>query len=105
MTNFWKLKDFRPFSVLYAYIDHEDYLADALFIQEQIPVRFPQEMVKAGVPYRVIFGRVRKKDCERFEKTLEKLPDKMLLCGHTDYADFCNDIAGKIQEGMEEHVA
>ena len=33
MTNFWKLKDFRPFSVLYAYIDHEDYLADALFIQ------------------------------------------------------------------------
>ena len=48
MTNFWKLKDFRPFSVLYAYIDHEDYLADALFIQEQISVRFPQEMVKNG---------------------------------------------------------
>lgn len=55
MTNFWKLKDFRPFSVLYAYIDHESYLADALFIQEQISVRFPQEMVKSGEKYHVIF--------------------------------------------------
>ena len=105
MTNFWKLRDFRPFSVLYAYIDHEDYLADALFIQEQIPVRFPKEMVKKGEPYRVIFGRVRKKDCDRFEKVLEKLPDKMLLCGHTDYADFCNDIAKVIRDGLEENAA
>ena len=60
MTNFWKLKDFRPFSVWYAYIDHEDYLADSLFIQEQVSVRFSQEMVKNGEKYHVIFGRVRK---------------------------------------------
>ena len=105
MTNFWKLKDFRPFSVLYAYIDHEDYLADALFIQEQISVRFPQEMVKNGEKYHVIFGRVRKKDREKFEKALEKLPDKMLLCGHTDYADFCNDIDEKLRLRMKELLA
>lgn len=105
MTNFWKLKDFRPFSALYAYIDHEDYLADALFIQEQIQVRFLQEMVKEGTPYRIVFGKVRKKECERFEKVLEKLPDKMLLCGHTDYMDICKEITGVIQNGMEENVA
>ncbi|WP_177957934.1 hypothetical protein [Eubacterium ramulus] len=105
MTNFWKLKDFRPFSVLYAYIDHKDYLADALFIQEQIQVRFLQEMVKEGTPYRIVFGKVRKKECERFEKVLEKLPDKMLLCGHTDYMDICKEITGVIQNGMEENVA
>lgn len=102
MTNFWKLRDFRPFSVLYAYIDHEDYLADALFIQEQIPVRFPKEMVKQGESYRVIFGRVRKKDCGRFENVLEKLPDKMLLCGHTDYADFCNNLMEELRLEMKE---
>ena len=105
MTNFWKLKDFRPFSVLYAYIDHESYLADALFIQEQISVRFPQEMVKNGEKYHVIFGRVRKKDYKKFEKALEKLPGKMLLCGHTDYSDFCNDIDEKLRLGMKELVA
>ena len=105
MTNFWKLKDFRPFSALYAYIDHEDYLADGLFIQEQIQVRFSQEMAKVGTPYHVVFGKVRKKECERFEKVLEKLPDKMLLCGHTDYMDICKEITEVIRDGMEENVA
>ena len=71
MTNFWKLKDFRPFSVLYAYIDHEDYLADALFIQEQISVRFPQEMVTNGESYQVLFGSGRTKDREKFEQAVE----------------------------------
>ena len=55
MTNFWKLKDFRPFSVLYAYIDHEDYLADALFIQEQIQVRFLQEIGEKREPHIALF--------------------------------------------------
>ena len=105
MVNFWKLQDFRPFSVSYAYIDRQDYLADTLFGQEKIPVRFRQELMKEESGYCVVFCRVRKKDCERFERAMGKLPDKMLLCGYKDYEIVCNEVAETIRRGLTDAVA
>lgn len=40
MKNFWKMSDFSIFSVPYAYVDHSSYLADQLFVQNKVTMKF-----------------------------------------------------------------
>lgn len=86
MKNFLKLGGLSILSCQYMYVDHEDYLADALFAQNQVPVRFGHEFKRNGSPYCIITCRVWKKDVAGFERTMESLYNKMLLLGHSDYA-------------------
>ena len=46
MKNYWKMSDFSLFAVPYAYVDHSSYLADQLFLQNKITMKFKGEMVK-----------------------------------------------------------
>ena len=62
VENFWKMKDFSIFTVPYAYVDHFSYLADNLFVQRKITMKFKGEYEKAGSPYRIIMCRVLKRD-------------------------------------------
>lgn len=101
MKNYWKMSDFSIFSVLYAYVDHSSYLADQLFVQNKVTMKFESEMVKDGSPYCIVFCKVLKRDAERFEETLGRLKDKMLLLGHKDYPDVCGEIAKMIEEGTK----
>lgn len=101
MKNFWRMRDCSIFSVPYAYVDHSSYLADSLFVQNRVRMKFKGECAKADSPYCIIFCKVRKKDTERFEETLEKLNNKMLLCGYRDYPEVCSEIAEMIEEGMK----
>ena len=50
MKNFIKLDDLSILSVPYMYIDHSDYLADALFNQNQIHMRFKEESLIKILP-------------------------------------------------------
>ena len=79
-------------SVPYMYIDHKDYLADSLLTQNHVSVRFGSEFSRDNSPYRIIVCKVRKKDTAEFEKSMELLCNKMLLFGHNDYMEFCNNI-------------
>ena len=45
MKNYWKTSDFSLFAVPYAYVDHSSYLADQLFVQNKITMKFKGEMV------------------------------------------------------------
>jgi hypothetical protein len=101
MKNYWRMSDFSIFSVPYAYVDHSSYLADQLFVQNKVTMRFKGEMARDDSSYCIIFCRVLKKDVERFEEALERLKDKMLLLGHKDYPDACCEIAKMIDEGMQ----
>lgn len=101
MKNFWKLGDVSLFTVPYMYIDHNSYLADPLLAEHKISMRFKGEMVKKSSPYRVIFCRVRKRDAVKFEEILEKLTNKMLLLGHTEYPQFCGEIESMIEDAMK----
>lgn len=83
------------FSLLYSYyafLDTEEYLADALFIRHEVRVHFLSEYEKQGSPYRMILCRIRRKDADRVTAALEELPRKMLLCGYTDYFERCKEI-------------
>ncbi len=102
MKNYWKMSDFSLFSVRYAYVDHNSYLADQLFVQNRVPVKFKGDMVRENSPYCIVFCKVRKKDSERFEELLGKLKNKMLLLGHRDYPEVCSEIEKIIDDGMKE---
>jgi hypothetical protein len=101
MKNYWRMKDFSIFSVPYAYVDHSSYLADSLFVQNKVRVKFKGECAKVESPYRIVFCKVRKKDAERFEEALGKLESKMLLFGYRDYTEICSEITKTIEEGMK----
>lgn len=57
MKNFWRMRACSIFSVPYAYVDHSSYLADTLFVQNKVRLKFKNEYVKAESPYRIIFAR------------------------------------------------
>ena len=101
MKNYWKMSDFSIFSVPYVYVDHSSYLADQLFAQNKVTMKFKGEMARDDSPYCIIFCKVLKKDVTRFEEALVRLKDKMLLLGHKDYPKACSEIAKMIEEGME----
>ena len=92
------MSDFSLFAVPYAYVDHSSYLADQLFVQNKITMKFKGEMVKDGSAYCIVFCKVLKRDVARFEEALERLKDKMLLLGHKDYPAACGEIAKMIEE-------
>ena len=50
-------------------------------------------MASTDSPYCIIFCKVLKRDAQKFEDALGKLKDKMLLLGHRDYVDVCNEVA------------
>ena len=88
------------FSFLYAHfaiIDTADCLADQLFIKHQVSVWFGAEFACPDAPYRVILCKCRKRDAEGFLAAVSELPDKMLLCGHTDYLAFCEALKNKVR--------
>ena len=114
MKNFWKMDDFFPDSLSYAYLDHESYFADKIFMEKGIRVKFIREMHRENAPYRIIFCKVQKRERERLESALKELENKILLAGYKDYPLYCTELErelekekGMRQEGefMEEHRA
>ena len=101
MKNYWRMSDFSIFSVHYAYVDHGSYLAEQLFEQNKITMKFKGEMVREDSSYHIVFCKVLKRHTTKFEEALGKLKDKMLLLGYTDYSKTCVEIAKMIDEGME----
>ena len=97
---YWKLEKFSLRYVHYAFVDTQPYLADQLFCDHQVTVRFGEEYGKGDTDYRIVFCKVRKGDEGAFLAALEELPGKMLLCGHVDYMDFCRALGQAM--GAEE---
>ena len=114
MKNFWKMDDFFPDSLSYAYLDHESYFADKIFMEKGIRVKFIREMHRENAPYRIVFCKVQKRERERLESALKDLENKILLAGYKDYPLYCTELEEELakerglrQEGrfMEEHRA
>ena len=99
---YWKLEKFSLRYVHYAFVDTQPYLADQLFCDHQVTVRFGEEYGKGDTDYRIVFCKVRKGDEGAFLAALEELPGKMLLCGHVDYMDFCRALGQAMGAGETE---
>ena len=75
----------------YAYFDAPDNLADSLFYRHKVRVYFGDEYGKDGTEYKIIFCKIKKKDEDKFLAALGELSNKMVLFGHQDYDEFCQE--------------
>lgn len=91
-------KILRP-SLLYdyfVYFDTKQHLSESIFSQIRPHIRVhTREFANEKYEYHLMLSRVLKKDSERFMEALERIPSKMLICGHGDYIDTCEAIIGK----------
>ncbi len=87
--NYIELSRFPVLFRHYAFIDTPEHLADSLFIRHKVRVRYGQEYTNDQYDYSFIFCKIRKKDEKPFLAALGELSNKMMLCRHLDYDDFC----------------
>lgn len=80
----------------YMYVDCKNYLADNLFIKNKITVKFEGDFTKDDSDYIFVYCKVKKKDYDKFIKTLGELKNKMLIMGYSDYESFCEKQINKI---------
>lgn len=99
MKNYVDIYSCIPWVKKFMYIDTRDYLADALFAEKRIPMKFKGEFVKSGCKYIIVSASCPKKYWEVVLSALRELPDKMLLLGNTDYEDMCNTLMNMLREG------
>ena len=83
----------------YLYADCKDYLADSLFYKRKIPVRFKGEFHNPAKVYLVIHCTIKKKYENEFEEALKELYEKMDYYGWNDYAEFCEELEGRVFDG------
>ena len=100
--HYQKLRRFSLFNIYFAFFDTGDYLADNLFIKHHVRVYFGDEYIHPDGVYRAILCHVRRGDEEKFRAAIEEFPNTMLLCGHLDYLEFCNDMWKKIRNNKTE---
>ena len=89
IKNYFKIDKFNPFREKYMFIDLPEYLADDIFVRNELSVKFGKEYEKPEEKYVFVFCTIWKKDREKFEVCMKQLETKMLLMGHTDYTEFC----------------
>jgi len=97
--NYYQCRNFGIKYKLFFYIDVREYLADKLFLDYKIPIKWTREFSHKDSPYLVIFCKVPKKEIPKFEKAMEDLKNKMLICGHRDYEELCKIIMKEITGG------
>ena len=79
--NYYQLEHFSLFYDLYMFIDTAEHLADQVFIQHQLPIRFKGDYQKDGQKYRMILCKAPKKRRSEFVACMKDLARKMLLLG------------------------
>lgn len=94
--NFYQLDHLSLFYDMYMYADTADHLAEQVFIQRKLRIRFKGDYQKEGEKYRLVLCKAPKKRHDDFLACMKDLNRKMLLLGHVDYDDFCEQIQNMI---------
>lgn len=85
MENYKRIRKLSRKWAYFLFMDHREYIADSLFIQEKCEVSFLQEYEKQGTDWLMVYVRVRRTDVPKFQAAMTKLKDAALLKGYTDY--------------------
>lgn len=75
----------------FAYIDTTGYLADRIFIENKVRVKFCGDYKHREKNYVVVTCKVKEKDAPMFLQALKELKNRALLMGNTDYETFCKE--------------
>ena len=94
--NYYQLDHFSLFYDKYIFFDTAEHLADQVFVQHMLRIRFKGDYQKEGEKYRLILCKVPKKGRTEFAECMKDLVRKMLLLGNTDYCEFCEQIQNQV---------
>lgn len=75
----------------FVYIDTTGYLADRIFIENKVRVKFCGDYKHREKNYVVVICEVKKKDVPMFLQALKELKNRAILMGNTDYESFCKE--------------
>ena len=75
----------------FAYIDTTGFLADRIFVQNEIKVKFCGDYFHKEKKYVIVMCKVKKKDIPVFLQSMEELTNRAILMGNTDYETFCRE--------------
>lgn len=75
----------------FVYIDTTGFLADRIFAQNEIKVKFCGDYFHKEKKYVVVMCKVKKKDALVFLQSMEELENRAILMGNTDYETFCKE--------------
>ena len=92
INNYLKLENKALFSKYYMYLDSTECVADRIFVNNKIKVKFIQDFKRSNTKYIIVLCKVNKKQCKDFESVMEKLKNNLLLCGHNDYLKVCEEV-------------
>ena len=103
-TNYIQLKS-RRFSryISFAYIDTTGYLADRIFVQNEIKVKFCEDYFRKEKKYVVVMCKVKKKDVPEFLQSMEELENRAIIMGNTDYKSFCKEQISRMEKTMYDN--
>lgn len=85
MQNYRKVEKLSKKFIHFVYMDHKDYIADSLFIQEKCEAHFLDEYEKKGTDWIIVHMKVLKSDVDRFKRAMGRFRDVALLKGYKDY--------------------
>ncbi len=102
--NYYQLDHLSLFYDMYMFIDTAEHLADQVFIQHKLPIRFKGDYQKDGQKYRMILCKAPKKRRADFVECMKDLARKMLLLGNTDYCDFCSQVQDQVFRHLQRKV-
>lgn len=75
----------------FAYIDTMGFLADRIFVENKVRVKFCGDYKHREKNYVVVICKVKEKDVPMFLQALKELKNRALLMGNTDYETFCKE--------------
>lgn len=91
-TNYIELGRSRFFrNKQFAYIDTMGFLADRIFIENKVRVKFCGDYKHRERNYVVVICKVKKKDVSVFLQSMAELKNRAILMGNTDYETFCKE--------------
>ena len=75
----------------FVYIDTTRYLADRIFIENKVRVKFCGDYKHREKNYVVVICKVKEKDVPMFLQALKELKSRAILMENTDYESFCKE--------------
>ena len=75
----------------FVYIDTTGFLADRIFIENKVRVKFCGDYKHKEKNYVVVICKVKKKDVSVFLRSMAELANRAIVIWNTDYESFCKE--------------
>ena len=100
--NFFLYEKISLFRSYYIYVDSKQYLADDIFIKNNIKVKFEKELKYSDSDYKIMLVSVSNRKDYLFVKAMCELEEKMLNKGFDNYEEICNEVFNNLSKSKKK---